>query len=137
MPLQHPPSGPGSASDFIVSAVPWVTASTINGIVQHRFQDVTLSGSAGEKIFMSRWISVANVATGSATVRVAFTQRGFSTNNYFTLKEDQTFFGELRITELWISGSGNIPYELIVGLTGIEKRYALLITGCAGVPGVG
>ncbi len=138
MPLNNPFPGP-TAAEFQVSGVPWVTASFASGPLQIRFGDVTLSGSLAEKTYVTKWIRVANVTTGSTEVlRVAFTLRGLTTsNNYFSLKPGEVFQADLRITELWLSGTSALPYEVTAGLTGIERRQSLLITGSNGVPGVG
>ena len=125
------------SAEFISSAIPWVTSSTATGPKQYRFGDVTLSGSLANEVWVSKWIMVNNTATTSNPMKVAFTLNGFATSHYFTLDANQSWSSDVRITEIWVSGTNATPHEIIVGLTGINGKDSIAITGSSGVPGVG
>lgn len=133
MGLNWPVSGV-TAAEFMVSPVPWVTSSVATGIVSHAFKDASLTAPAGEMTYVARWVQIRN--RGSAELGIAFTRRGFDTGNYFTINQNETFDGELRVSEVFLSGSGN-QYSLLAGLTGIQNRHLPVLTGSNGFPGVG
>ena len=89
---------------------------------------------------VTRWISVTNHDTTN-DVNVAFSENGFSSNNYFTVSQDtsdrtnmMTQRMELKVTKLYLSGtSGQV--DVIAGLTGIASGS--LPDNWAGTPGVG
>ena len=74
-------------------------------------------------------------------MNVAFSENGFSSNNYFTVSQDtsdrtnmMTQRMELKVTKLYLSGtSGQV--DVIAGLTGIASGS--LPDNWAGTPGVG
>lgn len=116
--------GPNMASEFQVSSNPWVTSSVISGIVEYSFPLVT------------KFIVVKNLS-GSATVKVGFTDRGVrTTSNYFTLSGGEAFSGDFRVKTLFISGT-NSSIELLAGLTGIPNSNMPPITASNGWSGVG
>lgn len=134
MGLEWPIPGGMAAAEFMVSPSPWVTSSVATGIVGLAFRDVTLSGSAADITYVARWVKVTNKS--AATLSVAFTRRGFNTSNYFDLAQNETFQADLRISQIWLSGSGN-NYNVVAGLTGIQNRMVPAVTGSNGFPGVG
>jgi hypothetical protein len=89
---------------------------------------------------VTRWIIVTNHDTTN-DVNVAFSENGFSSNNYFTVSQDtsdrtnmMTQRMELKVTKLYLSGtSGQV--DVIAGLTGIASGS--LPDNWAGTPGVG
>lgn len=134
MSLNNPIPGGMNASEFMVSPVPFVTSSTATGIVSHGFRDTSLSGSAADMTYVSRWVRVTN--RSAAALGIAFTRRGFSTGNFFTIIQNEVFDAELRLSEVYLSGSGN-SYSVVAGLTGISNRQLPVLTASNGFPGVG
>lgn len=130
----QPQQGP-SVSEYLVSAIPWVTSSVASGIVRIDFKDDRLPVGVGEKNYISKWVMVNNTSSGS--LKIAFTQNGFSTFNSFTLGTGLTFSADLRLSNIFISGSAEQPFELVAGLTGILSNHVSKITGSNGYPGVG
>ena len=137
MTLSNPRPGANWASEYMISAIPWVTSSTANGVVRHEFGDSALSSSCNQNVYVSKWIVVSNITTNGTNLHVAFTNRGLlTTNNYFTLKPDQSFAADLRVSELHVSGAAT-AYEVVAGLTGIYASQSPAITASLGFPCVG
>lgn len=130
MGLNYPVINEGFVPAYQASAVPYVTSSQISlgQIHQINFDQVT------------RFFNVQNVGTVTTDqIAVSFTQRGFSTGNYFTLGQGVSFRDELRTIRLFISCSSgtDVPYQVIAGLTNIPANQFLLVTGSNGHQGVG
>ena len=130
MPLNNPGSGATWASEYLVSGLPFCTSSTCTGVRQIIFGDPLMTGS-----FVTQWFVVTNES--AAALRVGFTQRGLlTTSNYIELETDESISAELRVKELWLSGSGN-TFQLLAGLTGIYAHDAPDLSSSLGNPGVG
>lgn len=123
MPLNNPKSGYNLVGEFQISAAPWVTSSTITGVKVYTFDRVT------------SWILVKN--TGGTTMHVGFTSSGTIGSNYFSLGTNDSFTGDLRLTEVWLSGSAANTFTLMAGLTNISSIGIPTITGSNGFDGVG
>ena len=77
--------------------------------------------------YVTRWVLIKNNATVNAEdLRVGFSENGVNGTNFFTLHdttsnvEDRASIInplELKVTEIWLSGSRNV--EVIAGLTNI------------------
>ena len=116
--------GQGSVAEYQVSSVPWVTSSTISGIVQYTWPS------------LSRFFVIKN-SSGSNSIKVGFTNLGIvSSSNNFPVGANESFTGDFRLKTLFVSGSGN-TIALIVGLTGIPTTAMTPITGSNGYTGVG
>ena len=116
--------GPNHVSEFQVSSNPWVTSSVISGITEYSFPLVT------------KFIVVKNLS-GSATIKVGFTDRGIrTTSNYFTLSSGEAFSADFRLKSLFLSGSSS-SVEVLAGLTGVPNSRMLEITASNGWSGVG
>jgi hypothetical protein len=125
MSLGHPIPGSGNVGEFMVSAIPWVTSSNVSGLKNHRFDH-----------YLTKWVIINNT-NSSGSIKVGFTELGIaSSSNYFSLSYNQSFAADLRIKEIWLSGSGD-QYTVIAGLTAIPAKQVLDITGSNGYPGVG
>ena len=142
MGLDIPKCGVDFVPEYQISALPWVTSSTVSGYKRHRFstteEDPPLTGSDGELIHrwdrVTKWIIVKN--NSSLNLSVGFTPRGLTTSsNYIVLGDNESFSADLRIKEIWLSGSGN-TYQIVAGLTRCNANgYEL--TGSNGDIGVG
>jgi hypothetical protein len=104
--------------------------------------DGTISGGAKVEFpYVTRWIYVHN--GGAADVRVGFSQNGVLGSNYFVLnnknsnREGASARLELKVSELWISGSNDV--SVCAGLTTIPVSRVSSSTGpsFSGSVGVG
>ena len=120
-------AGLGNVGSYQVSGVPYVTGSVASSAVAKQivFPSVT------------SWVIISNVG-GSSEVKVGFSQKGIdgtSGNNYFMVDQEQvTPRLELKLTELWVSGSNEV--SIMAGLTGIPSSRTNT-TGSSGIVGAG
>jgi hypothetical protein len=122
----------GYAPAYTLSAIPYMSSSTISLGEIHQY---TLP-------FVSRFITVQNRGIGDTDeIAFAFTQNGFKPefSNYNSLGQGDSYTGELRTVQLFVSCSrgSNVKYQVLFGLTDIPHRNFLLITGSNGHAGVG
>ena len=89
---------------------------------------------------VTRWIIVTNHDTTN-DVNVAFSENGFSTNNFFTVSQDtadranmMTQRMELKVTKLFLSGTST-QVDVIAGLTVIDSGF--VANNWSGSSGVG
>lgn len=128
----HP--GLGDSSAYQVSGKPFLSGGVdvspyTSGPLEISFPSVT------------RWISVTNHdETPDGDVKVAFSAKGFDTNNYFTVSQDvgdytntMTQRLELKVTKMYLTGACT-NCDIIAGLTGISNsEIANNWSGSAGV----
>jgi hypothetical protein len=129
MSLSTPVLGEGFVPAYQISPVPFLTSSqvTLGEIKRYSFPTV------------ARTLSIKNNTAGT-TIAVGFTNNGLSSTNanFFTLSGSESFAGEYRTSEIFISGSsGTASFQLIVGLTDIPVKNFLVVTGSNGYTGVG
>lgn len=105
---------------------------------------IDCTGTAAVKVtfpYVTRWIKVINNDTSD--VKVGFSENGLAGTNYFTVngtsgnEQNQTETLELKVTELYLTGSGNV--DVVAGLTSINGRMTTTDTGTSwsGSSGVG
>jgi len=104
--------GLGAVGSFQVSGVPYVTGGLNcragNPPIRITFPQVT------------RWIAVQNGDSGgmeAEPMKVAFSENGL-VSNFWEVGDKETIF-ELKVTELWVSGSDYCC--VMAGLTGIPN----------------
>lgn len=104
MPLGNPQPGWNWAAEGMAPANPWVTSSVATGVVHIEFN------------YMTRFFQVEN--DSAAALHVGFTEHGLMTgSNFYSLDQNERLGPiEIKVKELWLSGSGN-TYQLIAGLT--------------------
>jgi hypothetical protein len=124
MGLNTPIPGYNLASELQVPGVPWVTSSIMGANIIDRY----------DFPFVSKTLVVTNVSS-SGDLRIAFSRNGLLTN-YFRLTSGSTLDQELRITQLFVSGT-NAEYSVLAGLSGIPVKYAPILTGSDGYSGIG
>ena len=109
------PPGVNHVPEYLVSGVPWVTGSlVVSGIQKIEFPNVT------------RFFKVSPVG---AAVSVGFTLAGTTSGDHaFTVAADTTEHFELRVREIWLSGSGG-TVDVLGGLTAIPRRFYQPLTG--------
>jgi hypothetical protein len=101
--------GLGNAASFSVSGIPFVSG----GIS-------AASATVVEFPKTTRWVVVSNV-DGSATLRVGFSENGVDGTNYFEIDQEQISPRfEVKVTEIWLSGSTNV--SVMAGLTFIDTE---------------
>lgn len=124
MPLGNPFGGIGYAPEFQSSALPWVTSS--------------VAPAAGAPVefdfnYVTRFVSLANLGSGSQTLSIGFTKNGMASNNKFTLSAGQVALWEWRVAKVFIQGETGTPsYCLGVGLTTIPAGNMPALTGSFG-----
>lgn len=108
--------GPGSLSEYMISGIPWVTSSQVPvGILNVNFLNVT------------SFFTIKNASAN--TIKVAFTENGFKTGNYFSLASNEVFSGDLRVKTLFLSSSSTSNFELVAGITSIPASNFPNLTG--------
>jgi hypothetical protein len=91
---------------------------------------------------VTRWITITNHDTTSdGDVKVAFSLKGYNTNNFFTVSRDANDYGdtmtarlELKVTKLYLSGACT-NCDVIAGLTGVQTGE--ILDNWSGSSGVG
>ena len=121
MSLNNALPSPGSYAEYMVSAVPWLTASTVlaSTTVRQSFD------------YVASTISVRNKMTGSADqLAVGFTSNGVEKSNRVVLAGGESFSADFRFKDFFLRAlSGSINYELVVGLTTISSTMFPTLTG--------
>ena len=111
-----PAPGVNNAPEYIVSAFPWVSSSVDVSTVQKiEFPNVT------------KYFKIAN--TGAGDVAVGFTETGTTGDHKFIIRSGSTETFDLRIREIWISGSAGSTVDILGGLTSIPRRNYQKLTG--------
>lgn len=106
---------------------------------------INVGAAAGDLVTIefpsvTRWIIITNHDTTN-DVNVAFSENGFSSNNFFTVSQDtfdranmMTQRMELKVTKLFLSGTST-QVDVIAGLTGIDPGF--VVNNWSGSSGVG
>lgn len=125
--------GLGHVGSYQVSGKPYLSGG------------IDVGAAAGDLVTIefpsvTRWVIVTNHDTTN-DVNVAFSENGFSTNNFFTVSSDtndranmMTQRMELKVTKLFLSGTST-QVDVIAGLTGIDP--GLVANNWSGSSGVG
>jgi hypothetical protein len=126
MPLGNVQPGASNAVEYQVPGIPWVTSSTtgVNEIIQHSFPNVSNS------------VVVKNALASSNNLRVGFTANGLKGSNYIELVPGESLAMDVRITNLFISGSST-AYTAYAELTMINRAMMMTLSGSTNVQGVG
>lgn len=122
MSLNNATPGPGSYAEYMVSAIPWLTASQVPGAttVGHSFQ------------YVASTFSVRNKMTGSVDqLAVGFTLAGVAGANRVVLGAGESFTADFRFKDLYLRAinASAVDYELVVGLTTIPSTMFPILTG--------
>lgn len=122
MSLNNALPGPGSYAEYMVSAIPWLTASTLAG-------STTIRQSFD---YVASTVSVRNKMTGSSDqIAVGFTAAGVAGANRVVLGAGETFSADFRFKDLYLRAinPSDVDYELVVGLTTISATMFPTLTG--------
>jgi len=123
--------GEGYVPAYQMSAMPYVTSSnvTLGQIKEYSFGSVT------------RFFEIKNMGVAADVIAIGFTQNGLlpANSNFFVLSGTQTLSTEVRTDRLFISGvaGASTSFTLLAGLTAIQQKEFLTITGSSGFKGVG
>lgn len=129
MALNYPSQGEYYTAAYQISAMPYVTSSTLS---QGQIKEIRFS-------HISRFITIKNTAASTA-IAVGFTENGLkpTSANFFILSGSESFSGELRASSVWLSGSvGASTFSMMAGLTLIPTGTMLHLTASNGYSGVG
>lgn len=130
--MSYPIRGAGSehVPAYQISGIPFVTSSliTLGQVRQISFPTIT------------RNITIKNESAG--LLAVAFTENGLkSTNgNFFRLAVSESFSDELRVKDIFLSGSAGttLTFTVVAGLTTIHNSMFPTLTGSInGMLGIG
>jgi hypothetical protein len=130
MSLNNPVLGEGYVPAYQISAVPYITASsvTLGQVKSYDFPCVTKS------------LTVQNLSGAGNQLAISFTENGLKTvnSNFFIVGPGATFNQDVRTSKIFISGSlGTANYQIYAGLTNIPVKNFLTVTGSNGYSGVG
>jgi len=114
--------GVNHTAEYQASAIPWVTSSlSVTNARSIEFPSVT------------RFVKVSNTGTGS--IFVGFTQSGVQGKKSFRVLQGATEHFEIRIRDLWLSGShASGAVDVFGGLTAISRDLYNPITGTSPPP---
>ena len=133
------------------TAISWKTSVGLNHVGAYQvsgapFASGSISARAGTAVkitfpSVTRWIKIIN--NDSNDVQVGFSENGLAGTNYFTVngtsgnEQNQTETLELKVSELYLTGSGDI--DIVAGLTNIDAKRTSTDTGTSwsGSVGVG
>lgn len=119
--------GEGYAPAYQISAIPYVTASTVaNGAVKvHDFTHITAFFTVKNK--------------GAQDLALGFSELGVKGTNRIVLGQYESFSGDFRVKSLFLFGAGTSTssYELVAGLTCIPSHQMMTLTGSSGLEGLG
>jgi hypothetical protein len=131
MPFQPPGGSQNNAAEYMASALPFVTSSTISAAQTY------MIGFPND----TKFISVKNNSTGSEQLRVGFTANGVAGSNYLPLLAGESFSADYRLTAVFLyGGAGTVSFTVAAGLTGIDaSRVPVLTASQSGsfYPGIG
>ena len=130
--LDWPRPGPSDMGSYLVSAIPYVTASSLT---VGEIREVSLPS-------VTRFFIIKNTSAASSSLCVGFTSNSFKAvnSNYFTLSGSQSVNLDFRIKTIFLSNSvglPSLPFELIAGLTPIHHSDFPVLTASNGDLGIG
>lgn len=107
---------------FQVSPDPWITSSQVDtNTLKIEFDRVT------------QYFTIHNKETETTELYVAVTENGFNSGNYFSLKPDRSYSGNMRLNSLFLkSSAGTCTFQIIAGLTVCNTDNFWTITGSNG-----
>lgn len=118
--------GYNSASEFMISGLPWVISGTAGSTAtKYEFDKIT------------KHIIIKNHESGAKSLRVGFTLNGINgvgSNYYFVVDGGDTFEFDARVKEIYLKrdGSDNISFSMFVELVGINSIMMPQLTGSVG-----
>ena len=132
MSLNWPEAGIKSVGEYQVSAIPFVTSST-------------LTAAETREVSFPRFTKFVIVRNQDANkvMQVGFTENGVQANpaantNFIKLKAGESITAEVRVKSLFLSSSDGTPsFEVFAGLTDILPKQFMTLTGSNGFGGVG
>lgn len=130
MAINNPSMGEGYTPAYQISAIPFVTSSTV---ALGQIKSIQFG-------YVTRFITIKNTGAAGSVLAFGFTENGMrpENSNCYFLSGSESFTGELRTTQLYVSGAaGSSTYSLVAGLTYINARDFVPITGSNGYSGVG
>ena len=132
MAQQYPKAGANDTSAFLISAIPWVTQSALptSGVLH-----ISLP-------YATKFLFIRNAEIGGSTLRVGFSENGVTGNpasesRFFDILEGQTRNLELRVKDLFLTGTSGAPVlELVAGLSVVKADMFPAMTGSLSGSGI-
>lgn len=118
MAMHWPSSGPHNVAEYMMAGLPYATQSSAG----------TTPATRIEFPFVTRFITIKNTGTGD--LAVGFTSGGIEGSDRFTVPPSGSVTEEWRLKDLYLLGiGGTVNFELMAGLTMIERRMFPVLTG--------
>lgn len=114
----YPNSGQGNSTEYIMSGLPFATASNV------------VSGTINQISFpfLTKDLVVKN--TGLNSIAVGFSVSGTLGSNRFTIDPGTAFAMDFRLATMYIASlASSSSYEVIAGLTTIDSKNFPILTG--------
>lgn len=112
--MQYPPPGWNFTPAYQISGLPYALTDTATATPPYRVQFP----------YVTKFITVR--ADGGA-LDIGFTANGVLGTNHFTLQNNEVLTMEVRVKEMYISGTST--FHIIAGLTGIPTASVPTLTG--------
>ena len=114
-------SGFNSATEFMVSGLPWVTSSIASSaVIRYSLPKI------------SKHVILTNHDSTGKHVRLGFTSNGVTLGNYFKVDGGQSLEIDVRVKDLYLVADNPVntpPFSLFVELTGIDPNMMPVMTG--------
>lgn len=125
MTLNNPRPGPNHVAEYQISALPYVTASSV----------ITASIARIDFPYVTSFISIKN-ASAAGILGVGFSHSGTMGSNKFTLAASASFGADFRVKTLFLTSvsPGTTEFEVVAGLTLVEPRFFPVLTSSAVIP---
>ena len=120
--LDNAKSGFNSATEYMISGLPWVTSSIATGGTTFGYQFDKLS----------KHIIVANNDSAGKYLRVGFTKNGVEKGNYFRINGGSTVEFDTRVKEIYVRADNNAdspPFSLFAELVNVDSSMMPVLTG--------
>jgi len=121
-PMEYMKPGLGHTPSYQSSGKPWVKGLTLDGLESFSFPNVT------------KFVSVTNGST-SGNVKFGFSSAGVLGDNYMLVPPGETVTLEVKVTAIFLSGSGSKEVSIAAGLTNIPA--SAILDNWSGSAGVG
>ena len=110
MSLNYPSVGENYSPAYQVSAVPFVISESISA---GTIKKISLD-------YVTRFFTIKN--TGSGAIFFGFSAAGVAGGERFALAANESYIGELKVTEIFVTSVAGSSFSFIAGLTSIPAR---------------
>lgn len=129
------PAGLGSVGSYQMSGIPFASSS------------LTVPASSATPLqiqfpYVTKFVTITNTQTTAIPFRVAFSQAGLYSTNYFVLDSGESYTGEWRIEDIYLlsNSTSQTSASIVAGLTPIPRGIPSFVStgnNWSGSSGVG